>query len=142
MAHGVNLEDDQGRDLSLTPNRADVLDVLVAAHKPLKAYDILSILNQKRPNIKPPTVYRALDFLTKTGRVHHLQSLQMYAACELDCSGKEAMTHHFLVCDECGEAKETVLSTETTDSLRGDLGDSNFTIKNTPLVFRGQCSNC
>jgi Fur family transcriptional regulator, zinc uptake regulator len=46
----------------LTPMRRQVLETLLASHKPLGAYEIIERLAEKnRP--APITIYRALDFL-------------------------------------------------------------------------------
>ena len=49
------------RGLRLTEIRLQVLELIAAAEKPVKAYDLLDQLKDDRSNAAPPTVYRALD---------------------------------------------------------------------------------
>ena len=47
----------------LTPIRQTVLELIWQSHKPIKAYDLLAQLSSSDHVEKPPTVYRALEFL-------------------------------------------------------------------------------
>ncbi|MEJ0059912.1 MAG: hypothetical protein WDM79_10225 [Terricaulis sp.] len=58
---------------SLTPLRRRVLELLMDHHGPAKAYDLLSQLDA---GAKPPTIYRALDFLVRMGLAHRIESPQ------------------------------------------------------------------
>ena len=60
----------------LTPQRRRVLEILCAHRKPMGAYEILEQLGSGAKGVKPPTVYRALDFLQAMGLVHRLASLR------------------------------------------------------------------
>jgi hypothetical protein len=51
----------------LTPIRRQVLEALLARHKPLGAYEIIECLAKKNGRLAPITVYRALDFLRQNG---------------------------------------------------------------------------
>src|ERR1700735_5809506 len=63
------------RGLRLTPLRKEVLELIAAAGKPVKAYDLLDHLRERHGNAAPPTVYRALDFLLEHGFIHKLESI-------------------------------------------------------------------
>src|SRR6202140_3359403 len=64
----------------LTPIRRQVLEALLASHKPLSAYEIIEHLaGDTRP--APITVYRALDFLRDNGLVHRIESRNAFVAC-------------------------------------------------------------
>ena len=64
----------------LTPIRRQVLEALLASHKPLGAYEIIDHLaGDTRP--APITVYRALDFLRDNGLVHRIESRNAFVAC-------------------------------------------------------------
>jgi len=52
---------------------------------------------------KPPTVYRALEFLERLGFAHRIESLNAYVPCRLDGESHRAA---FLICDCCGAAQE------------------------------------
>ena len=68
----------QEKGLRFTELRREVLKLVWASHVPVKAYDILENLKGKEWSAKPPTVYRALDFLLETGLVHKLDSINAY----------------------------------------------------------------
>ncbi len=49
----------------------------------ISAYDLLDLLREAEPQAKPPTVYRALDFLLEQGFVHKVESTNSYVLCHL-----------------------------------------------------------
>ena len=55
------------RGVRLTPLRAQVLGLIAAAGKPVKAYDLLDSMKAENGSSAPPTVYRALEFLLEQG---------------------------------------------------------------------------
>jgi Fur family zinc uptake transcriptional regulator len=70
------------KGVRLTPTREAVLRLLWQSHQPLGAYQVqgqLSKLTGK--SIAPPTVYRAIEFLSDLGLVHRLASLNAYIGC-------------------------------------------------------------
>jgi Fur family zinc uptake transcriptional regulator len=93
---------DEG-SLNLTPIRKKVLEIIASNHKPARAYDILSKLKDKGFSDKPPTVYRALNFLMENRMVHKLNTINAYVACfnneveEISC---------FLICEKCQNIEE------------------------------------
>ena len=62
-------------DQRLTAPRRRVLELLLQAGQPVKAYDLIASFAIDGPPAKPPTVYRALDFLEKQGFAHRIESL-------------------------------------------------------------------
>src|SRR5215468_4619381 len=92
---------------SLTPLRRRVLELLLAHKGPAKAYDLLADLGAgqepaKGP-AKPPTVYRALEFLVRLGLAHRIESLNAYIACDVGACERSTI---FLICEKCGAAEE------------------------------------
>ena len=88
----------------LTPARRRVLELLLSAGQPVKAYDLISAFGEDAGGpAKPPTVYRALEFLERVGLAHRIESLNAYMACGL---GEPAHAAGFLICDCCGAARE------------------------------------
>ena len=69
------------RGARLTRLRRRVLELVWQGHAAVKAYDLLAELDRKDATAKPPTVYRALDFLMAHGLVHRLESLNSYVGC-------------------------------------------------------------
>lgn len=65
--------------------RRRTYELLLEAGCPVKAYDLISTYAQAGERLaKPPTIYRALDFLLAQGLVHRLESLNAFLACPLE----------------------------------------------------------
>lgn len=90
----------------LTEPRRDVLGLLVAADRPLGAYDLIERMQTMRGSTHPPTVYRALDFLEGLGLIHRIDSQKAYVACHGGTVGHRPV---FLVCRVCKVATEVDL---------------------------------
>ena len=128
----------QEKGLRFTDLRREVLRLIWLSHVPAKAYDILENLKGKEWSAKPPTVYRALDFLVETGLVHKLDSINAYI-------GRSHPRDHngcyFLICTDCNEAKECC-SSELSDAIELAWNKNSFRPKNITLEVFGQCSAC
>ena len=69
-----------------------------------KAYDLISsYAHDGEPVAKPPTIYRALEFLTAQGLVHRIESMNAFLACGSNPHGRST---EFLICDCCGRVEE------------------------------------
>jgi len=121
----------------LTPIRRKVLQLLVESDEPAKAYDLLANLDGHGA-AKPPTVYRALDFLQEMGLAHKIESLNAFVAC-----GHAAHPHSaiFLICQSCGGAEE-LHAVETSSSLTKESLAAGFSIQDAVIEARGICRNC
>ena len=62
------------RGARLTQMRRRVLELIWDSHKAVKAYDLLDRLSESEKSVRPPTVYRALDFLMAHGLVHRVRA--------------------------------------------------------------------
>ncbi len=88
----------------LTPARLAVYAEMLTHDRPLSAYELIALLEQRQKRkIAPLTVYRHLDFLTRTGLVHRLQSAKAYFPCDhldhaLDLA--EHLRHSRMSCDK------------------------------------------
>ena len=91
------------RQERLTAPRRRVLELLLTADGPRKAYDLIAAFGASGEAANPPTVYRALDFLERLGFAHRIESLNAYVPCRLDGAGHRAA---FLICECCGAAEE------------------------------------
>src|SRR5690606_9768433 len=91
------------RGARLTRLRRRVLELVWQGHAAVKAYDLLAELERKGASAKPPTVYRALDFLMAHGLVHRLESLNSYVGCPQPDAPHAGQ---FLICDSCGTGRE------------------------------------
>lgn len=94
----------QENDARLTEVRKHVLELIWAGHEPVKAYDLLSDLQKSDPAAKPPTIYRALDFLLEQGLIHKLHRLNAYVGC---AHPEEKKPCFFLICTNCHAVTES-----------------------------------
>jgi Fur family zinc uptake transcriptional regulator len=120
-----------------TPGRARIYDLLVRAERPIGAYELLQALSRPSYAAKPPTVYRALEFLVRVGLAHRIESLNAFVACD-GHHGRSAI--EFLICDCCGRAQECELEIDQTAfaaaSARG------FKPNRLVLEVHGVCPDC
>lgn len=119
----------------LTTPRRRVLELLLEADAPLKAYDLIAAYGEAGEPAKPPTVYRALEFLERLGFAHRIESLNAYVPCRLEGAHQAA----FLICDCCGAAEE----------FQPDLGPAlaaakakGYDARAVTLEARGFCPAC
>lgn len=123
--------------LRFTPVRRRVLELIWDSHKPSKAYDILERLD-KGADSKPPTVYRALDFLQANGFVHKLNSLNAYIGCHHPNHHEDC---YFLICDHCQQVTECC-DPLIRAQLQQTLDKQSFLSAQTTLEVQGLCQNC
>ena len=128
----------QEKGLRFTDLRREVLRLIWLSHVPAKAYDILENLKGKEWSAKPPTVYRALDFLLETGLVHKLDSINAYIG---RSHPREKNACYFLICTDCNEAKECS-SSELYDAIESTWDNNSFRPKKITLEVLGQCNAC
>jgi len=121
----------------MTPARLRVLELLLAAGEPVKAYDLIARFGATGRPAKPPTVYRALEFLERMGLAHRIASISAYVACTSDAPDHAAA---FLICDCCGA------TTEVSAPVAGDLGRAaeaaGYVIARTTIEAHGRCQAC
>ena len=119
----------------LTAPRRRVLELLLKADAPLKAYDLIAAFGTDGGSAKPPTVYRALEFLERLGFAHRIESLNAYVPCRLEGGHAAA----FLICDCCGEAEEFAPDFAAQLSAAEAAG---YTVRQVTLEARGLCAAC
>ena len=121
----------------MTRIRRKVLRLLLESSEPSKAYDLLANLDGEGAP-KPPTVYRALDFLLDAGLAHKIESLNAYVAC-----GHAGHPHSavFMICNQCGRAVE-LHAERTTDTLEKDVEHAGFKLSTAIIEVRGDCTSC
>lgn len=121
----------------LTPPRRRVLEMLLAAGEPVKAYDLIARYTPDGAPAKPPTVYRALEFLERQGLAHRIASISAYVACTAGASDHAAA---FLICDCCGATRE--VSAAVADGLGQAASDAGYRIDRTTIEAHGRCAAC
>ena len=92
------------RGVRLTTQRKRVFELICASKKSFSAYELLEELKKSEPQAKPPTVYRALDFLMEQGFIHRVESTNSFISCG-SCNGHEHFSH-LLICDKCNNVIE------------------------------------
>ena len=119
----------------LTPPRRRVLELLLASEGPLKAYDLIAAFGADGEPAKPPTVYRALEFLERLGFAHRIESLNAYVPCRIEGGHAAA----FLICDCCGAAQE--FEPDFGPQLAAAAA-AGYAVRSVTLEARGLCAAC
>ncbi|MDC9719170.1 MAG: Fur family transcriptional regulator [Gammaproteobacteria bacterium] len=126
------------RDVRLTPVRQRVLELIWQSHKPIGAYELLASLAKEGFNSAPPTVYRALDFLSEQGLLHKLESINAYVGC---CNPDTPHQGHFLLCQVCHQAQE-LDSQYITLALKVSADQHGFEMHHHTIEVVGTCQEC
>jgi Fur family zinc uptake transcriptional regulator len=121
----------------LTSPRRRVLELLLEAGHPVKAYDLMAGVGPAGEAAKPPTVYRALEFLARAGLAHRIESLNAYMACRL---GESSHAAGFLICDCCGAARE--IQPMTPAEVRDAARDAGYVLSGITVEAHGLCGDC
>jgi len=121
----------------LTEPRRRVLELLFQAGEPVKAYDLIARFGADGQAAKPPTVYRALEFLERQGLVHRIASISAYVAC---AAGDRAHAAAFLICDCCGAAAE--VAPPAPEALHEAARQAGYRIERTTIEAHGRCGAC
>jgi Fur family zinc uptake transcriptional regulator len=120
----------------LTAPRRRVLELLLQAGQPVKAYDLIAAYGEGAP-AKPPTVYRALEFLSKQGFAHRIESLNAYVACR---RGEDGHAAAFLICDCCGATRE--IATAATGPIEAMGEAAGYALTGVTIEAHGLCADC
>lgn len=139
VARGIEAATRRATDAGerMTEPRRRVLELLLTASEPVKAYDLISRFHTDGRVAKPATVYRALDFLEKLGLLHRISSISSYVA----CSGEEsAHAAAFLICDCCGSTREMPPPDE--GALARAVAARGYTFDRVTLEVHGHCPAC
>jgi Fur family transcriptional regulator, zinc uptake regulator len=126
------------RGARLTPLRKRVLSLVWENHEAIKAYDLLDKLSDADGSAKPPTVYRALEFLLEQGLVHRIESENAYVGCR---HPERAHDFQLLICDECRHVEEVAVI-GVTDALRKHARRQGFRVSRQMVEVHGQCPDC
>jgi len=124
---------------TLSKNQQIVLDIIEKAKGPLKAYTIL--FNLQKKGIKaPPQVYRALDKLVETGKIHKIESKNAFVACRnSNCEISKATA--FSICESC-EMVDEISDTKLSKYLSSFNHKKGMRFKRFNLEFFGICKKC
>ncbi len=126
--------------ISLTPGRRRILELLAREGRPLGAYEMIDRVAEatgKRP--APISVYRALDFLLENSLIHRLASRNAYLACGHGHAVREPIV--FLICDVCGVVVEA-RSPEICGALGELAAEAKFSPRAQVMEVAGRCQAC
>ncbi len=128
----------ENNNLRITPPRISAFKIIHSAAKPLTAYEILEHMAQDIKNPKPPTAYRAIEFLQEHGFIHRIESLNAYIPCE------EKHKHdgsQFMICKICSHVDEIHLCT-LPNTLQTRIDNEGFKLDHWNLEIHGICASC
>lgn len=131
LAAAETLCDERGE--KLTPVRRRVLELVLESDGPVKAYDLLEALKPGPGAAKPPTVYRALDFLMGLGLVHKIEALNAFIGC---AHAHESGGVELYVCRNCGRVDEHHAALGCGHTPKG------FRIERSVVEHFGLCAEC
>ncbi len=128
----------QREGLRLTPTRRRVLEMIVHSPGGAKAYDLLDTLAKEHSAARPPTVYRAIDFLLSNGLIHRIESLNAYVRCTCP---EHVQAYQLLICEICGNVQE--LHEELIDQrLDAAAAKQGFSVEKKTIEVHGRCQDC
>lgn len=121
------------RNGRFTPIRRTVFLRLLESDIPLGAYDILEQLGDVGSQ-KPPTVYRALDWLMEQGLVAKLATNSRFVV----VGAEKEQDRAFLICRDCGDT-QTIKADNLTLPLTRSAEQRGFSNIQTVLELVGSC---
>lgn len=129
----------EARGVRFTPQRKRVFELICSSKSASSAYYLLEKLKESEPQAKPPTIYRALDFLLEQGFIHKVESNNSFISCCL--CGQNKHYSQLLICDQCGNVIE-LQDDNLTTLLNGNAEKHGFKITNHVIETHGTCRSC
>jgi Fur family zinc uptake transcriptional regulator len=126
------------KSLRFTQICSHVLELVWGCHTPIRAYDILEGLRLGYPRAAPPTVYRALDFLTGLGIIHRIESMNAFVGCN---NPEHLHAGQFLIFGDCGTTAEWDDS-GIKNVVRRGTGRLGFVVQQQAVEVTGLCPDC
>ena len=127
------------KENNLSKNQQIIFDLIDKSSEPLKAYTILFSV-QKKGIKAPPQVYRALDKLVETGKVHKIESKNAFVACR-NSNCDISKTTAFSICESC-EMVDEINDAKLTKYLTNFSDKKGTKYKRFNLEFFGLCKKC
>ena len=127
------------KENNLSKNQQIIFDLINKSSEPLKAYTILFSVQKK--GIKAPLqVYRALDKLVETGKIHKIESKNAFVACR-NSNCDISKTTAFSICESC-EMVDEINDAKLTKYLTNFSDKKGTKYKRFNLEFFGLCKKC
>lgn len=121
----------------VTPQRREILRILLAAKKHLSAREVYDRIRKNFPRVSFDTVYRNLHLLTE---LHIVNRLDFSDGCRRYEINNRHTHHHHLVCLGCGGAWE--LPGCPLESIRVDDNRRDFRVVTHRFEVFGYCGPC
>jgi Fur family transcriptional regulator, zinc uptake regulator len=128
-------------DFTLTPLRAEVMDIFIKKGSSLKANEVINYVNTKRSNTKPIVIYRVLNFLVEKKVLHKIQSQNIFILCTDNLCSQNNGNKIFLSCKNCKQIKE-IGDKVFLEKIKNLCSSNNFTLKDSTIELNGYCNNC
>ena len=115
-----------------------IIELLTKQKQHLSANQVYEVLRTRLPAVNPSTVYRALERLTKTGKI----SVSDMGTGSLVYEMVDRTTiHHHVVCQTCG--KVTTLPDDIIhEFIEKVVKFTRYEITTNHLVLFGHCAEC
>jgi Fur family zinc uptake transcriptional regulator len=127
------------RGARLTDMRRTVLRLILQSREPVGAYALLDRLKDASGHGKPPTIYRALDFLLSQGLIHRVERLNAFVGCHEEAG--HAHPVQFLICSRCGAVTE--FEDEAVTRAVGEAAVKHgFRLARSIVEVEGECGAC
>ena len=120
----------------MTRQRTVILEELRRMHDHPTADELYAAVREKLPNVSLGTIYRNLDVLARSGRVHRLETGAGQARFDA-----ELAPHHHVRCVDCGRVDDVPVTPETTFAPP-EQSDAGFQIHGYRVEFEGRCPEC
>lgn len=128
----------KGSGQKLTPQRMEVLRILMDAQHPMSAQEVFLLIRQAQPSISIDTVYRNLTMLTDSGLVHQT-NLQNRDVSKFEFQGAEH--RHYAICLECH--RNILLDLCPLESiLNSQALKQQFSVVKHAFEIYGYCADC
>lgn len=121
-----------------TPDRRQVLEILLRRHSAAGAYDIIESMDWGDRKRASSVVYRALDFLAENGLVHKLHSRNAFIACSHPDGVHGAQ---FLICTHCDRIAE-IADRKVERGVIAAARIAGFTVRRPMIEIEGLCPHC
>lgn len=123
-----------------TDGRRALVDVLLAAGRPLTVEDILD----RSPRVRQSSVYRNLAVFEESGLVHRVAGHDEFTRYEL--AEEIVGHHHHVACRSCGAVADVELPHDVEEALERTLGElaarNRITVEAHRLDLVGLCRDC
>jgi Fur family zinc uptake transcriptional regulator len=126
------------KNIRFTNVRQQVFTLMVDHQGAISAYELLEKLQAFDSKAKPPTIYRALEFLLENHFIHRIESLNAYLmCCHLGCEHPMQL----LICEKCKQVIE-VSDPIIDEAFSTKAAQFGFKITNKVLEAHGVCNKC